>query len=364
MIEAAERDGRLQAGRHDRRADLRQHRRRPGAGRAAARVQVRLRLPGQGQRGQAQRPAAPTAPRSWCARPRSPRSTRTRYYKVSDRLVREIPGAWKPNQYSNPGNPDSHYETTGPEIWRAHRRHGHPFRRGRGHRRHDQRHGPLPQGGVRRHGEDRRRRPGGLGVLRRHRPAVPGRGRRRGLLAQRLRPGDPRRDHRGLRRRLLRDDPAAGPRGGPAGRRLLRHGGGGGAAGGRAAAARTTWSWCCCPTAAAATCPRSSTTSGCPPTASCSPDAHRAPTVGDVLRGKSGTLPDLVHTHPNETVAEAIAILREYGVSQMPVVRAEPPVMAAEVAGASTSATCSTRCSPAGRSWPTGSSSTCRRRCR
>ena len=44
-------------------------------------------------------------------------------------------------------------------------------------------------------------------------------------------------------------------------------------------------------------------------------------------------MPDLVHTHPSETVAEAIAILREYGVSQMPVVRAEPPVMAAEVAG-------------------------------
>jgi cystathionine beta-synthase len=56
-------------------------------------------------------------------------------------------------------------------------------------------------------------------------------------------------------------------------------------------------------------------------------------TVGDVLRGKSGALPDLVHTHPSETVRDAIGILREYGVSQMPVVRAEPPVMAAEVAG-------------------------------
>ena len=55
--------------------------------------------------------------------------------------------------------------------------------------------------------------------------------------------------------------------------------------------------------------------------------------VGDVLRGKDGRLPDLVHTHPNETIAEAVAILREYAVSQMPVVRAEPPVMAAEVAG-------------------------------
>jgi cystathionine beta-synthase len=40
-----------------------------------------------------------------------------------------------------------------------------------------------------------------------------------------------------------------------------------------------------------------------------------------------------VHTHPSETVRDAIGILREYGVSQMPVVGAEPPVMAGEVAG-------------------------------
>lgn len=39
------------------------------------------------------------------------------YYSVSDRLVREIPGAFKPNQYENPNGPRSHYETTGPEIW-------------------------------------------------------------------------------------------------------------------------------------------------------------------------------------------------------------------------------------------------------
>jgi cystathionine beta-synthase len=40
-----------------------------------------------------------------------------------------------------------------------------------------------------------------------------------------------------------------------------------------------------------------------------------------------------VHTHPSETIAEAVHILQEYGVSQMPVVRAEPPIVAAEVAG-------------------------------
>jgi cystathionine beta-synthase len=61
--------------------------------------------------------------------------------------------------------------------------------------------------------------------------------------------------------------------------------------------------------------------------------AASAQSVGDVLRGKSGRLPDLVHTHPGETIAEAVAILQEYSVSQMPVVRAEPPIVAAEVAG-------------------------------
>ena len=41
------------------------------------------------------------------------------YYRVSDRLARETPGAWKPDQYSNPANPEAHYATTGPEIWEA-----------------------------------------------------------------------------------------------------------------------------------------------------------------------------------------------------------------------------------------------------
>ncbi len=40
------------------------------------------------------------------------------YYNVSDRLAREIPNAWKPDQYANQNNPMSHYEQTGPELWR------------------------------------------------------------------------------------------------------------------------------------------------------------------------------------------------------------------------------------------------------
>ncbi len=56
-------------------------------------------------------------------------------------------------------------------------------------------------------------------------------------------------------------------------------------------------------------------------------------TIGEVLHAKKGDIPALVHTHPNETIADAVKILQEYAVSQMPVVLAEPPIMAAEVAG-------------------------------
>jgi cystathionine beta-synthase len=46
--------------------------------------------------------------------PESPES----YYRVADRLSTEIPGAFQPNQYANQVNPETHYATTGPEIWR------------------------------------------------------------------------------------------------------------------------------------------------------------------------------------------------------------------------------------------------------
>lgn len=47
-----------------------------------------------------------------------PRESPESYYSVADRLTREIPGAFQPNQYFNLANPQAHYETTGPEIWR------------------------------------------------------------------------------------------------------------------------------------------------------------------------------------------------------------------------------------------------------
>jgi cystathionine beta-synthase len=46
--------------------------------------------------------------------PDSPES----YYRVADRLTEEIPGAFQPNQYKNQANPEAHYRTTGPELWR------------------------------------------------------------------------------------------------------------------------------------------------------------------------------------------------------------------------------------------------------
>ena len=71
------------------------------------------------------------------------RRARTRpqsYYRVADRLTREIPGAFQPNQYANPANPETHYTTTGPGAVAPDRRAGHPPRRRRRHRRHDHRH--------------------------------------------------------------------------------------------------------------------------------------------------------------------------------------------------------------------------------
>ena len=74
--------------------------------------------------------------------PEDPRS----YYSVSLRLTAETPGAFNPNQYGNPANPQAHYETTGPRDLGAGRRRARRARHRRRHRRHGHGHGPLPQG--------------------------------------------------------------------------------------------------------------------------------------------------------------------------------------------------------------------------
>ena len=71
--------------------------------------------------------------------PEDPRS----YYSTAERLVRETPGAFRPDQYSNAANPLAHEQTTGPEIWQQTARPRHALRRRCRHRRHDHRRGPL-----------------------------------------------------------------------------------------------------------------------------------------------------------------------------------------------------------------------------
>jgi cystathionine beta-synthase len=57
-------------------------------------------------------------------------------------------------------------------------------------------------------------------------------------------------------------------------------------------------------------------------------------TVRDVVSSKSGDLPALVHAHPTDTVRDAVTMMAEYGVSQLLVLSAEPPVVMGEVVGA------------------------------
>ena len=257
----------------------------------------------------------------------------TSYYSVSDRLVREIPGAWKPDQYSNPNNPRSHYETTGPEIWAQTEGRITHFVAGMGtggtisgagrylkevSGGRVQVVGADPTGSVYSGGDGRPYLVEGVGEdfwPSTYDPSIADR-------VIEVSDGD----SFAMTRRLARTEA------------LLV----GGSCGMAAEAAVRLAAELDDPEAVIVV---------------LLPDGGRgylgkifddgwlarygfAPrpegpvrVVGDVLREKTGSLPDLVHTHPNETVAQAVEILREYGVSQMPVVRAEPPVMAAEVVG-------------------------------
>ena len=126
---------------------------------------------------------APSAPRSivcpTAVEPDDPRS----YYRTADRIAAETPGAFQPNQYFNPANPDAHYATTGPELWRQTDGEIDAFVAGVGT-------GGTISGAGRYLKErnpdvrDRGRRPGGLAVLGRRGAPVPRRGHRRGLPAR------------------------------------------------------------------------------------------------------------------------------------------------------------------------------------
>ncbi|WP_092529183.1 cystathionine beta-synthase [Amycolatopsis arida] len=258
------------------------------------------------------------------------------YYNVSDRLVGEIEGAWKPNQYANPENPASHYHSTGPEVWRQTDGRITHFVTGvgtggtiTGTGRYLK---EVSEGQVRIVGADPEGSvySGGTG-----RPyLVEGVGEDfwpdtydRDIADEIIAISDA--DSFDVTRRLAREEGLLV--GGSCGmavaaaQRLAERLAGEGRTdavivvllpdGGRGYLTKVFND-------------RWMSSYGFLP-----PDSSGA-TIGDVLRRKDGSLPDLVHTHPNETVAEAVAILREFGVSQMPVVSAEPPVMAAEVVGA------------------------------
>jgi cystathionine beta-synthase len=259
--------------------------------------------------------------------PESPES----YYSVSDRLAREIPGAFKPNQYSNPNGPLSHYETTGPEIWRDTEGEITHFVAGVGtggtisgvgrylkevSNGSVQIIGADPEGSVYSGGTGRPYLVEGVGED--FWPAAYD----GSVVDQIVAASDA--ESFSMTRRLAREEG------------LLV----GGSSGMAVAAALKV----------AKDLPADAVM------VILLPDGGRGylnkvfsdkwmesygftqvsneKTVADVIGLKPGSIPDLVHAHPTDTVRDAIQIMTKYGVSQLPVLSAEPPVVMGEVVGA------------------------------
>jgi cystathionine beta-synthase len=253
------------------------------------------------------------------------------YYSVSDRLARETPGGWKPDQYTNPENPASHFHSTGPEIW-------------------EQTEGKITHFVA------------GIGTG----GTISGTGRYLKEVS-------------GGRVKIIGADPEGSVYSGGTGRPYLVEGVGediwpetydksicdeiiavsdadsflmtrrlareealltGGSCG-LAVVAAVRAAWDAGPDDVIVV---------------LLPDGGRGylskifndewmadygflaaetaePRVADVVERKPGLLPPFVHVHPGDDVRTAIESLREYEVSQLPVLSAEPPVMAAEVVG-------------------------------
>jgi cystathionine beta-synthase len=266
--------------------------------------------------------------------PDSPES----YYSVSDRIARETPGGWKPDQYANPEGPASHYASTGPEIWKDTDGRITHFVAGVGtggtitgtgrylkdtsaDRAEDDGGrvhvvGVDPEGSVYSGGTGRPYLVEGVGEdiwPPAYDPTVPD---------QIVAVSDA--EAFAMTRRLAREEG------------LLVGGSCGMAVVGALRVAREL--------PADAVVVVLLPDSGRGYLGKIFNDAwmrsygfgvsHDERSVRDLIASKAGQLPDLVHAHPSDTVHDVIGIMKTYGVSQMPVLSAEPPVVIGEVVGA------------------------------